>query len=49
PTWNKQYKAVDFGGTDAAYGGQVDLLQKISNSRRCSEPVLQLTRNFPGV
>ncbi|NQU81804.1 MAG: TonB-dependent receptor [Bacteroidetes bacterium] len=25
PTWNNQYKAVDFGGTDAAYGGQVDL------------------------
>jgi len=25
PTWDNQYKAVDFGGTDAAYGGQVDL------------------------
>ncbi len=23
--WENQYKAVDFGGTDAAYGGQVDL------------------------
>lgn len=25
PTWDNQYKAADFGGADAAYGGQVDL------------------------
>ncbi len=26
--WDNQYKASDFGGTDAAYGGQVDLFAK---------------------
>ena len=25
PQWDAQYKAADFGGADAAYGGQVDL------------------------
>lgn len=25
PDWQNQYKAADFGGTDAPYGGQVDL------------------------
>ena len=28
PDWNNQYKAADFGGTDAAYGGQMDLFAK---------------------
>ncbi len=28
PDWDNQYKAADFGGTDAPWGGQVDLFSK---------------------